>query len=277
VYACLHGFPHARRVYIAEVLRVVLLNRNRLHPLPALYFLSDLLQYRDKMNNTTPIAVIGIGCRFPGGVSNPEELWDLLSEGRSGWGEVPADRWNAEAFYNPEKEAKESVNCKSGYFLQQDVSLFDAKFFNIVPYEAHSIDPQQRLLLETTYEALENAGIPIDTLRGSDTSVFVGVYARDYDRMGYKDLAEISKHHSTGTGEALLSNRISYLFDLKGASMTIDTGCVRLVLGSSLSLQALTDNPTVCKRISSPPSMSNLEGGGIAGINCFRGRTLAAP
>lgn len=179
------------------------------------------------MDKTTPIAVIGMGCRFPGGVGSPEELWALLSEGRSGWRDVPADRWNAEAFYNPEKEAKESVNYKSGYFLQQDVSHFDAKFFNTLPYEAHAMDPQQRFLLETTYEALENAGIPIDTLRGSNTSVFVGTYARDYDRMGYKDLAQMSMHHSVGTGDAVLSNRISYAFDLKGASMTIDTGCVR--------------------------------------------------
>jgi acyl transferase domain-containing protein len=90
------------------------------------------------------------------------------------------------------------------------------------------VDPQQRLLLETTYEALENAGIPMETVRGSNTSVFVGVYGRDFDRMGYKDLPQITKAHTTGAGEAIMSNRISYLFDLKGASMTIDTGCVRV-------------------------------------------------
>ena len=107
------------------------------------------------------------------------------------------------------------------------------------------MDPQQRILLETTYEALENAGIPMESVRGSDTSVFVGVYGRDFDRMGYKDLSHITKAHTTGTGEAIISNRISYLFDLKGASMTIDTGCVRrnhsfLSLRRPVSLHELT-------------------------------------
>ena len=229
------------------------------------------------MNNTAPIAVIGMGCRFAGGVGSPEELWDMLREGRSGWGEVPADRWNAEAFYNPDKDAKESVNYKSGYFLQQDISHFDAKFFNVLPYEAHSMDPQQRLLLEITYEALENAGIPIDTLRGSDTCVFVGMYTRDYDRMAYKDLAQMSKHHSTGTGEAVLSNRISYLFDLKGASMTIDTGCVWLFPSSPLSWYVAADILKVCKRVCSPPGMLDLEGRSIASSDCFRRGTSAPP
>ncbi|KAK2612700.1 hypothetical protein QQS21_001317 [Conoideocrella luteorostrata] len=172
-----------------------------------------------------PIAVVGMGCRLPGGVGSPEQLWEMLASGRSGWSEVPSDRWNADSFYHPNIEAKESLNTKSGYFLQQDIAAFDAPFFNCPPWEAHTMDPQQRILLETTYEALENAGISIESLRGSDTSVFVGVYGRDYDRMGYKDLSNITKVHNTGTGEAIVSNRISYVFDLKGASMTIDTGC----------------------------------------------------
>lgn len=194
-------------------------------PLGHLRLTGYLLDFH-KMNSTAPVAVIGMACQFPGGVGSPEEFWSLLSEGRSGWSEVPADRWNAEAFYNPDGDAKESLNTKSGYFLRRDVSSFDAKFFNIVPYEAHTMDPQQRILIETTYQALENAGIPTDTLQGSDTSVFVGIYARHYDHMGYRDLAQMSKHHISGAGDAILSNRISYLFDLKGASMTIDTGCV---------------------------------------------------
>lgn len=169
--------------------------------------------------------MIGMGCRFPGGAESPEQLWENLRNGRSGWCEVPEDRWNAEAFYNPNKEARESLCAKSGYFLQQDITAFDARFFSSPPWEAHTMDPQQRILLETTYEAMENAGYPMESLRGSDTSVFVGMYGRDYDRMGYKDLAEVTKAHTTGSGEAIIANRISYLFDLKGASMTIDTGC----------------------------------------------------
>jgi acyl transferase domain-containing protein len=178
------------------------------------------------MSEHTPIAVIGMGCRLPGGASSPEKLWEMLAEGRSGWGEVPAERWNWKSFYHPHNEAKESLNSKSGYFLDQDIGAFDAKFFNIASYEAHAMDPQQRILLETTYEALENAGVSLDSIKGSNTCVYVGLYARDYDRMGFKDLPQITKLHITGTGEAVVSNRISYLFDLKGASVTVDTGCV---------------------------------------------------
>ena len=178
------------------------------------------------MTGPTPIAVIGIGCRLPGGVTDLDSFWEMMVEGRSGWGEVPADRWNAESFYHPNNEMIQSLNAKSGYFLKQDISAFDPMFFNLMGHEAHGVDPQQRILLETTFEALENAGISRQSLKNSDTSVYVGVYGRDYDRMGYKDLSEITKIHTTGVGEAIISNRISYVFDLKGASMTIDTGCV---------------------------------------------------
>ncbi|KAJ5833041.1 Highly reducing polyketide synthase sdnO [Penicillium riverlandense] len=190
------------------------------------------------MSHQTPIAVIGMGCRLPGGAHSPEALWEMLSEGRSGWGEVPAERWNWKSFYHPYNEAKESLNSKSGYFLNQDIGAFDAKFFNIASYEAHAMDPQQRILLETTYEALENAGIPLESIKGSNTCVYVGIYARDYDRMGFKDLPQITKLHITGTGEAVVSNRISYLFDLKGASVTVDTGCS----GSMVALHQACQN-----------------------------------
>ncbi|KAJ5896473.1 Highly reducing polyketide synthase sdnO [Penicillium subrubescens] len=190
------------------------------------------------MSELAPIAVIGMGCRLPGGASSPEKLWEMLAEGRSGWGEVPAERWNWKSFYHPHNEAKESLNSKSGYFLDQDIGAFDAKFFNIASYEAHAMDPQQRILLETTYEALENAGISLDNIKGSNTCVYVGLYARDYDRMGFKDLPQITKLHITGTGEAVVSNRISYLFDLKGASVTVDTGCS----GSMVALHQACQN-----------------------------------
>ncbi|EFQ30570.1 beta-ketoacyl synthase domain-containing protein [Colletotrichum graminicola] len=172
-----------------------------------------------------PIAVIGMGCRLPGGSDNPDKLWDMLSEGRSGWREIPADRWNKDSFYHPDPEAKEAVNFKGLYFLDQDIAAFDARFFNIHPHEAHCLDPQQRILLETTYEALENAGQTIAGIKGSDTSVHVGAYATDFERMGYKDTARTPKAHMIGTGIAILSNRISYVFDLHGPSSTVDTGC----------------------------------------------------
>jgi len=189
-------------------------------------------------SQASAVAVIGMGCRFPG-ARNPEQLWQMLLDGRSGWGEVPADRWNADAFYNPHRAAKEALNAKHGYFLDEDIAAFDAHFFGCLPYEANTMDPQQRLLLETTYEALENAGIPIESLRGSDTSVFVGAYGTDYERMGYKDLSQVTRGLVTGAGIAVISNRISYIFDLKGASMTIDTGCSGSMVALHQACQAL--------------------------------------
>ncbi|KAF5009329.1 hypothetical protein FDECE_4427 [Fusarium decemcellulare] len=176
-------------------------------------------------SSPSPIAIIGMACRLPGGSDNPDKLWDMLSEGRSGWREIPADRWNKDAFHHPDPEAKEAVNFKGLYFLDQDITAFDARFFNIHPHEAHCLDPQQRILMETTYEALENAGQTIAGIKGSDTSVHVGAYATDFERMGYKDMARTPKAHMIGTGIAILSNRISYVFDLKGPSSTVDTGC----------------------------------------------------
>lgn len=182
------------------------------------------------MAEPEPIAIVGIGCRLPGSVSSPEDLWQLLSEGQSGWGKVPADRWNSESFYHPDGESIQAYNAQSGYFLTHDIAKFDSRFFGFSSREADATDPQQRLLVETTYEALENAGIPLESLRGSDTSVYAAVFARDYDRMQYKDLNNISKLHIAGTGEAIIANRLSYVFDLRGASMTIDTGCVSFLL-----------------------------------------------
>lgn len=173
-----------------------------------------------------PIAIIGMGCRFPGGVGSPEELWQLLSKGATGWGTVPADRWNADSFYHPDATSIQAYNTKRGYFLTHDVAHFDSRFFGFGSHEADVTDPQQRILLETTYEAFENGGISIESIKGSDTAVFAAIFARDYDRMGYKNLETLSKFHIGGTGEAIIANRISHFFDLRGTSITIDTGCV---------------------------------------------------
>ncbi|KAF4848553.1 Highly reducing polyketide synthase AFT9-1 [Colletotrichum siamense] len=177
------------------------------------------------MGANSQIAIIGMACRLPGGADNPESLWSMLAEGRDGRTEIPKDRWNWKSFYHKDTNAKEAINFSHGYFLDQDISAFDARFFGVPGAEAPGIDPQQRLLLEVTYEAVENAGIPIEDLRGSDTSVHMAMFARDYDRMGYRDTSQMHKQHSTGSGDAILANRISYLLDLKGTSNTLDTGC----------------------------------------------------
>ncbi|KAM0332713.1 hypothetical protein ACHAPQ_005672 [Fusarium lateritium] len=183
------------------------------------------------MSPPAPIAIIGVGCKLPGGANNLDNLWQLLSEGRNGQTEIPKDRWNADAWHDAYPDAKQSMVTKHGYFLQDDISQFDAKFFGISTAEAHSMDPQQRLFLMTTYEALEDAGIPVETLRGSNTGVYASIFERSYDRMGHKDLSTIGRTHLNGTGESILSNRISYCFDLRGPCMTIDTGCSGSLVG----------------------------------------------
>ncbi|KAF7549789.1 hypothetical protein G7046_g8236 [Stylonectria norvegica] len=192
------------------------------------------------------IAVIGMACRLPGGADSPENLWSLLAEGRDGRKEVPEDRWDWKSFYSKNPDAKDSTNFSHAYFLDEDVSAFDAGFFNIPGVEAETIDPQQRVLLEVTYEALENAGLPIERMRGSDTSVHMAMFARDYDRMGYRDMAEVDMNHIIGSGEAILANRISYVLDLKGSSNTLDTGCSGGLMALHQACQTLrADEATV--------------------------------
>ncbi|KAK8066687.1 hypothetical protein PG997_013434 [Apiospora hydei] len=177
------------------------------------------------MEKESPIAIIGMACRLPGGAHDPESLWSMLAEGRDGRAEVPKDRWNWKSFYHKNPDMGEVTNFSHAYFLQQDVAAFDARFFGILGAEATGMDPQQRLLLEVAYEAVENAGIPIESLRGSNTSVHIAMFARDYDRMGFRDGPNLHKTHVIGSGEAILANRISYVWDLKGTSNTLDTGC----------------------------------------------------
>ncbi|KAL7940462.1 polyketide synthase [Trichoderma barbatum] len=188
----------------------------------------------------SPLAIVGIGCRLPGDATNPDKLWDLLASGKSAWSRVPADRWNEEAFLHPDPDdLNGSHNHVGGHFLKQDVGVFDAGFFNVLPSEAASMDPQQRLLLETTYEALESAGIRQEDMKKSNTAVYMAMFTRDYDRNTYKDMMSIPKYHITGTGDAILANRISHLFDLRGPSVTIDTGCSGGMAAISQACQAL--------------------------------------
>lgn len=149
-----------------------------------------------------------------------------MYEGRNGHGPVPPSRWNAEAFHSPDPQAPDSIPWTEANFIDGDIAAFDARFFGIAPTEAVSMDPEQRLLLEVTYEAFENAGIPLQKLRGSATGVYVAQFCRDYDKIMGKDTLGAHKWTTIGTGDAIMANRLSYAMDLRGPSMTIDTGCV---------------------------------------------------
>ena len=186
-----------------------------------------------------PIAIVGIGCRLPGDVTDTEQLWQFLAAGRSAWSQVPAERYNEAAFYHPRPENNGTTNHRGGHFLNQNIAAFDAAFFGISPLEAQALDPQQRLLLEVTYEAFESAGIPIEHARGSNTAVYVALFTHDYDRNIYKDPSDVPKYHITGSGDAIASNRISYTFDLKGPSLTLDTGCSGSLVALHQACQSL--------------------------------------
>ncbi|KAF8419074.1 putative polyketide synthase [Tirmania nivea] len=190
-------------------------------------------------NALSPMAIIGMGCRFPGDATSPSKFWDMLSNARDAWSEWPADRFNKDAFYHPHGGRYGSINVKGGYFLTQDISHFDTNFFNINEEEAKAIDPQHRLHLENAYEALESAGIPMETLIGSKTSVYISSFNQDYHQILQHDKDNLPRYTSTGTGTSCAANRISYFFDLKGPSMTVDTACSGSLVALHLACESL--------------------------------------
>lgn len=184
-----------------------------------------------------PIAVVGTGCRFPGESSTPSKLWSLLEKPRDVLSRI--DRFNAENFYHADGHHHGASNVRDAYLLTEDPKAFDAQFFNISASEADNIDPQHRLLLETVYEGLESAGIPMESLQGSQTAVYVGVMCDDYTDVLYNDGEAIPTYAATGSARSILSNRISYFFDWHGPSMTIDTACSSSLIAVHQGVQAL--------------------------------------
>jgi len=177
----------------------------------------------DQGTEREPIAIIGIGCRFPG-AQDAEAFWQLLRDGVDAITEVPPDRWDLRAFYDPNPEALGKMNTRWGGFLEQ-VDRFDPYFFGISPREAARMDPQQRLLLEVAWEALEDAGQVAERLTGTRTGVFIGISSNDYGRIQLSDPNLIDAYAGTGNALSVAANRISYLFDFRGPSMAIDTAC----------------------------------------------------
>ncbi|KAF2797221.1 hypothetical protein K505DRAFT_399134 [Melanomma pulvis-pyrius CBS 109.77] len=192
------------------------------------------------MTDTThPIAIIGIGCRFPGGANSPSKLWELLKSGRDAWTPVPPSRWNEDAFHHPDPEIQGMHNHRGGHFIDHDLAAFDAGFFGMAPAECEAMDPQHRIQLEVACEALENAGLPLENLEGSDTAVHVATFSNDYNFIQHKDVNDIPKYTSTGVGTAIAANRISYLLDLRGPSITVDTGCSGSIVAIHNACQSL--------------------------------------
>lgn len=191
-------------------------------------------------SKTEPIAVIGIGCRFPGGATDPDSYWKLLREGIDAISVVPQDRWNIDTYYDPDPDAPGKMSTRWGGFLKQ-VDCFDPQFFGITPREAETMDPQQRLLLEVTWEALENAGLAPDRLSGTQTGVFVGICSTDYLQHYVKhiDPKHIDAYFGSGASHAIASGRLSYFLDLQGPCFSVDTACSSSLVAVHQGCQSL--------------------------------------
>src|SRR5579875_3590105 len=193
-----------------------------------------------------PIAIIGMGCRFPGGANSPEAFWQLLRSGDDAIREIPAGRWDVDAFFDPDRTAEGKMYTRKGGFLEH-IAAFDAQFFGISPHEARRMDPQQRLLLEVAWEALEDAGQSLSKIGGSSTGVFIGMmsnaeYSQLQAKVGYEtgDTSYLDDpYFGTGSASSIAAGRLAYLFALQGPAMTIDTACSSSLVAVHLACQSL--------------------------------------
>ena len=188
--------------------------------------------------NSEPIAIIGIGCRFPGGVRDSESLWEMLKNGTDTITPVPSSRWNSADFYDPKPQTPGKICASDGGFIEQPIDMFDYQFFGLSPREATFLDPQQRMLLEVSWEAFEDAHIVPEQLFNSLTGVFVGIGANDYAR--HLDAAqETNAYVGTGNALSVAAGRLSYVLGLTGPSLAVDTSCSSSLISVHLACQSL--------------------------------------
>jgi len=185
------------------------------------------------------VAIIGMGCRFPGNSDTPEKFWELLLQGKNVVGDIPKDRWETSRFCNDHDNASAKSYVRKGHFIDWDYKKFDAGFFGFAPREVEYFDPQQRLLLEVAWEAMENAGLDVTQLAGGNIGVYAGGFTLDHmlNQLGSGGRSQIGTHSAAGATLTMLSNRISYAFDFCGPSISVDTACSSSLVALSYAVQ----------------------------------------
>jgi acyl transferase domain-containing protein/acyl carrier protein len=188
-----------------------------------------------------PLAIVGIGCRYPGGSTSPEAFWQMLSTGSDAICDVPADRWNSERYYSSDVGTPGKMYVRQAGFIKEPIDQFDAAFFGITPREAIYIDPQQRLLLEAAWEAMEDSGDSPNDLAGSNTGVYCGCFTLDSMvlQMSPLNRSTSGTNSATGASMTMVANRISYCFDLRGPSFTLDTACSSSLVATHQACHAI--------------------------------------
>ncbi len=199
-----------------------------------------LAQYQQQEHE--PVAVVAVGCRFPGGCDSPEALWEYLAVGNNASTEVPTERWSLSKYYHAAPQTAGKINTRYGSFIN-DIDLFDADFFNISAREAEQMDPQQRLLLETSWQTFERTGIDPKTLRNSRTGVYIGCMTQEYSEL-IKDESAIDVHTGTGNAPSIIAGRLAYYYGLQGPAMVVDTACSSSLMAVNLAVQSLRNRET---------------------------------